>query len=158
MRVSQLSQQFKIAAYPVCIWCRMRKEQNWKSKTTICNRKRYFNRFWCALVNSRNSLRLPPIRCVHGAEWEKSKLFCVIYFIRLMRRGGLVSTGKSSFKRACAAIQWSQISSSFSEASSSSIWAGHEKTCLRNFRPGKTQTSLLSHRCLVEAWNFGYKK
>ena len=27
----------------------------------------------------------------------------------------------------------------------------HEKTCLRGFRPGKTQTSLLSHRDQLES-------
>ena len=34
----------------------------------------------------------------------------------------------------------------------------HEKTCLRGLRPVKTQTSLLSHRGKLEAWNFGYRK
>ena len=34
----------------------------------------------------------------------------------------------------------------------------HEKTCLRGFRPGKTQTSLLSYRDKLEAWTFGYSK
>ena len=33
-----------------------------------------------------------------------------------------------------------------------------EKTSLRSFRPGKTQTGLRSHRKQVEAWNFSYSK
>ena len=33
----------------------------------------------------------------------------------------------------------------------------HEKTCLQDFRPGKTQTSLLSYRNWLEAWNLGYR-
>ena len=33
----------------------------------------------------------------------------------------------------------------------------HEKTCLRGLRPGKTHTSLHSHRSWIEAWNFGYR-
>ena len=32
----------------------------------------------------------------------------------------------------------------------------HENTWLRGLRPGKTQTSLRSHRSWVEAWNFWY--
>ena len=31
----------------------------------------------------------------------------------------------------------------------------YEKTCLRGLRSGKTQTSLLSYRSKLEAWNFG---
>ena len=34
----------------------------------------------------------------------------------------------------------------------------HEKTCLWGFRPGKTQTSLLSYRDKLESWNFGLSK
>ena len=34
----------------------------------------------------------------------------------------------------------------------------HEKTCLRDFQSGKTQTSLLSYRDLLESWNFGLSK
>ena len=33
----------------------------------------------------------------------------------------------------------------------------HEKTCLRGFRPGETQTGLLSYRSQLESWNFGYR-
>ena len=33
----------------------------------------------------------------------------------------------------------------------------HEKTCLRRFRPGKTQTGLLSYRDKLETGNFGYR-
>ena len=33
-----------------------------------------------------------------------------------------------------------------------------EKTDLRGFRPGSTQTGLYNHRRLLEAWNFGFKK
>ena len=33
-----------------------------------------------------------------------------------------------------------------------------EKTCLPDFRPGKTQTSLLSYRSKLESWNFWYSK
>ena len=45
-----------------------------------------------------------------------------------------------------------------------SIWRSitleprREKTGLRGFRPGLTQTHLYSHRSRLEAWNFGYKK
>ena len=34
----------------------------------------------------------------------------------------------------------------------------HEKTCLRGFRPGKTQTGLLSYRDKLESLNFGFSK
>ena len=34
----------------------------------------------------------------------------------------------------------------------------HEKTCLHDFRPGKTQTGLLSYRSKLESWNFGNSK
>ena len=34
----------------------------------------------------------------------------------------------------------------------------HEKTCLPGLRPGETQTSLLSYRDQLEAWNFGFSK
>ena len=34
----------------------------------------------------------------------------------------------------------------------------HEKTCLQGFRPGKTQTDLLSYRGLLEAWNFEFSQ
>ena len=34
----------------------------------------------------------------------------------------------------------------------------HEKTCLRCFRPGPTQTRLYSHRRWLDAWNFGFEK
>ena len=34
----------------------------------------------------------------------------------------------------------------------------HEKTRLRGFRPGTTQTGLYSHRRGPETWNFGFKK
>ena len=34
----------------------------------------------------------------------------------------------------------------------------HEKICLRDFRPGNTQTGLRSHREELEAWNFGYRR
>ena len=34
----------------------------------------------------------------------------------------------------------------------------HEKTCLRGFRPDKTQTGLLSYRSKLESWNFSYSK
>ena len=33
-----------------------------------------------------------------------------------------------------------------------------EKTCLRGFPPGPTQTSMYSHRRWQEALNFGFKK
>ena len=33
-----------------------------------------------------------------------------------------------------------------------------EKTSLRGFRPGRTQTDMYSHRSRLEAWNFGFKK
>ena len=33
-----------------------------------------------------------------------------------------------------------------------------EKTGLRDFRPGPTQTRLYSHRRWLEAWNFGFRK
>ena len=33
-----------------------------------------------------------------------------------------------------------------------------EKTGLRGFRPGPTQTRLCSHRRWLEAWNFGFSK
>ena len=33
-----------------------------------------------------------------------------------------------------------------------------EKTCLRGFRPGSTQTGLYSHREWLEASNFGFRK
>ena len=33
-----------------------------------------------------------------------------------------------------------------------------EKTSLRGFRPGQTQTELHSHRRWLETWNFGFKK
>ena len=32
----------------------------------------------------------------------------------------------------------------------------HEKTWLRGFRPGHTQTGLLSYRYKLESWNFGF--
>ena len=32
----------------------------------------------------------------------------------------------------------------------------HKKTCLRDFRPGKTQTGLLSYTDKLEYWNFGF--
>ena len=35
---------------------------------------------------------------------------------------------------------------------------GHEKTYLRGFRPGKTQTGFLSYRDHLESWNFGFSK
>ena len=40
------------------------------------------------------------------------------------------------------------------------IWASsrHKKTCLRGFRLGETQTSLLSYRDKLESWNFGFSK
>ena len=41
---------------------------------------------------------------------------------------------------------------------SNTIEPCHEKTCLRNFRPGKTQTGLHSHRMMLESWNFGFNK
>ena len=34
----------------------------------------------------------------------------------------------------------------------------HEKTCLRGFRRGKTQTGLLSYRDKLESCNFGFSK
>ena len=34
----------------------------------------------------------------------------------------------------------------------------HEKTCLRGFPPGKTQTKLVSDRDELESWNFGFSK
>ena len=34
----------------------------------------------------------------------------------------------------------------------------HERTCLRGFRPGKTQTSLLCDRDQLESWNLGFSK
>ena len=34
----------------------------------------------------------------------------------------------------------------------------HEKCCLPGLRPGETQTSLLSYRDKLEAWNFGFSK
>ena len=34
----------------------------------------------------------------------------------------------------------------------------HEKTSLRGFRPGKTQTSLLSYSDQLESWNSGFSK
>ena len=34
----------------------------------------------------------------------------------------------------------------------------HEKTCIRGFRPGKTQTGLLSYRDQLESRNFGFSK
>ena len=34
----------------------------------------------------------------------------------------------------------------------------HEKTCIRRFRPGKTQTGLLSYRDQLESWKFGFRK
>ena len=34
----------------------------------------------------------------------------------------------------------------------------HEKICLRGFRPGKTQTDLLSYRDKLGSWNFGFSK
>ena len=34
----------------------------------------------------------------------------------------------------------------------------HEKTCLRGFRPGKTQTGLLRYRDKLKSWNFGFSK
>ena len=43
----------------------------------------------------------------------------------------------------CQAVQWYEPC--------------HKKTCLC-LRPGKTQTSLLSYRSLLEAWNFCYSK
>ena len=33
-----------------------------------------------------------------------------------------------------------------------------EKTGLRGFRPGPTQTGLYSHRIWLETWNFGFRK
>ena len=33
----------------------------------------------------------------------------------------------------------------------------HEKTCLQDLRPGKTQTGLLSYRDKLVSWNFGYR-
>ena len=33
-----------------------------------------------------------------------------------------------------------------------------QKTGLRGFRPGPTQTGLYSHRRWLEAWNFGFRK
>ena len=33
----------------------------------------------------------------------------------------------------------------------------HEKTCLRGFRPSKTQAGLISYRDYLEACNFGYR-
>ena len=33
-----------------------------------------------------------------------------------------------------------------------------EKTGLRGFRPGQTQTSLYIHRRWLEVWNFGFRK
>ena len=33
-----------------------------------------------------------------------------------------------------------------------------EKTGLRGFRPGPTQTGLCSYRRWLEAWNFGFRK
>ena len=33
-----------------------------------------------------------------------------------------------------------------------------EKTCIRTFRPGPTQTGLYSHRRWLEAGNFGFRK
>ena len=34
----------------------------------------------------------------------------------------------------------------------------HEKTCLQGFRPGTTQTGMLSYRDQLESWNFGFSK
>ena len=34
----------------------------------------------------------------------------------------------------------------------------HEKTCLWDFRPGKTQTGLLTYRSKLESWNSWYSK
>ena len=34
----------------------------------------------------------------------------------------------------------------------------HDKTCLRGFRPGSTQTGLYSHRRWLVALNFGFRK
>ena len=34
----------------------------------------------------------------------------------------------------------------------------HEKTCLRGFRPGKTQTGLFSYKDQLESWKFGFSK
>ena len=33
-----------------------------------------------------------------------------------------------------------------------------EKTCLRGFRPGPTQTGLYNHQRRLEAGNFGFRK
>ena len=42
----------------------------------------------------------------------------------------------------------------------SQIWhePRRQKTGLRGFRPGPTQTGLYSHRRWLEAWNFGFRK
>ena len=39
-----------------------------------------------------------------------------------------------------------------------SIEPCYEKTCLRGFRPDKTQTGLHSYRDKLESWNFGFSK
>ena len=38
------------------------------------------------------------------------------------------------------------------------IEPGRQKTGLRGFRPGPTQTGLYSHRRWLETWNFGFRK
>ena len=53
---------------------------------------------------------------------------------------------------------WSVIISSTYQLSDLQYEPRHKKTCLRGFRPGKTQTGMLSYRDKLESWNFGFCK
>ena len=50
------------------------------------------------------------------------------------------------------------IAGLFDGANTSLYEPRHEKTGLRGFRPGLTQTDLYSHRSRIEAGNFGFNK
>ena len=49
------------------------------------------------------------------------------------------------------ALEWSKCMLDSNASVSTVIELHHEKTCLRGFRPGSTQTGLYSHRIYLEA-------
>ena len=76
------------------------------SNYEIYNMYFLFSLTYCSLtLNCQSDLQTLKVRLGH-----------------LMRKGTLALCGLCSFKRACAAIQWGQISSSLSEAFSTSLY------------------------------------
>ena len=72
-------------------------------------------------------------------------------------RSGYSYSFRSSLIRACTVCHFQTHSNSVIPPMFK-FGPRHEKTCLRGFRPVKTQTGLLSYRDELGSWNFGYSK